>query len=85
MSCEEDHDGFSCEKWRIHRDPEARVRLLEGWAERNEHIKKCPTCKILIEKDGGCNRMTCPECETHICWRCGGGFPLDEIYVAKLE
>ena len=80
VSCGEDHEGFSCEEWKIHRDPEAQERLLEGWAEGSEHVKKCPECKILIEKNGGCNHMTCPKCRAHICWRCMGVFTTDDIY-----
>ena len=80
VSCGEDHNGFSCEEWKIHRDPETQERLLEGWAEGNRDVKKCPKCKILIEKNGGCNHMTCPKCEAHICWRCMGVFPSGEIY-----
>jgi RNA recognition motif-containing protein len=80
VSCGEDHDGFSCEEWKIHRDPGTRERLLENWAEGSEDVKKCPTCKILIEKNGGCNHMTCPKCASHICWRCMGVFTPDTIY-----
>jgi predicted RNA-binding Zn-ribbon protein involved in translation (DUF1610 family) len=84
--CGEDHDGFSCEEWKISQDPEAQERLLGGWAEgskdveRSKDVKQCPTCKILIEKNGGCNHMTCPKCDAHICWRCMGVFALDTIY-----
>jgi len=80
VSCGEDHNGFSCEEWMIHRDPETQERLLEGWAEGNKDVKKCPKCKLLIEKNGGCNHMTCPKCDAHICWRCMGVFPSGEIY-----
>ena len=76
LSCREDHDGFSCEEWKMHRDQ----KRLESWAEGNENVKKCPECKILIEKNGGCNHMTCPKCKVHICWNCMGVFPVDEIY-----
>ena len=80
VSCGENHEGFSCEEWKIHRDSEAQERLLEGWAEGSEHVKKCPECKILIEKNGGCNHMTCPKCGVHICWRCLGVFTANNIY-----
>jgi len=80
VSCQEEHDGFSCEEWKVHRDPGAQERLLEGWAEGNKDVKKCPECKILIEKNGGCNHMVCPKCSAHICWRCMGVFPADGVY-----
>ena len=80
VTCGEDHEGFGCEEWKIHRDPEAQERMLEGWAEGSRNVKKCPECNILIEKNGGCNHMTCPKCRAHICWRCMGVFTADSIY-----
>ena len=80
VSCGEDHEGFSCEEWKIHRDPEAQERLLEEWAEGSEDVKKCPECGILIEKNGGCHHMTCWKCGADICWKCMGVFTVDNIY-----
>ncbi|KDQ58690.1 hypothetical protein JAAARDRAFT_34527 [Jaapia argillacea MUCL 33604] len=39
----------------------------KGW-------KYCPGCQTLIEKNLGCNHMTCtsPGCNTHFCYVCGG-------------
>ncbi|KAH7920857.1 hypothetical protein BV22DRAFT_1097439 [Leucogyrophana mollusca] len=36
--------------------------------------KYCPSCKTPIQKETGCNHMTCmsPGCNTHFCYRCGG-------------
>ena len=73
IPCREEHDGFSCEERKMH-------RLLEGWAEGNENVKKCPKCDILIEKNGGCNHMNCPKCDAHICWTCMGMFTAGDIY-----
>ena len=80
VSCREDHDGFSCDEWKIEREAEAQGKLLDGWAENNTNVRKCPKCKIMIEKNGGCNHMTCPKCQAHICWRCMGVFSADTIY-----
>ncbi|KAI9437330.1 hypothetical protein H4582DRAFT_340280 [Lactarius indigo] len=38
----------------------------QGW-------KYCPSCKTPIQKESGCNHMTCmtPACNTHFCYLCG--------------
>lgn len=38
------------------------------WIE--EHTKKCPNCNEPIEKNGGCNHMTCKSCSYDFCWIC---------------
>ncbi|OBZ71757.1 hypothetical protein A0H81_08174 [Grifola frondosa] len=68
---DEGHDGRTCEEWRVHRNPAEQERLLDEWArERSTDVRSCPTCKSMIEKDGGCNHMICSHCGAHICWVC---------------
>lgn len=35
--------------------------------------KYCPGCRTPIQKESGCNHMTCmtPGCNTHFCYKCG--------------
>ncbi|KAJ6489259.1 hypothetical protein C8R47DRAFT_978153 [Mycena vitilis] len=54
-------------------------RLFQEWVESSSDAKCCPMCEIPIERDGGCYHITCL-CMTHICWKCLGTFPADEIY-----
>lgn len=39
-----------------------------NWIEANTH--SCPKCESLIEKNGGCNHMTCKKCRYEFCWIC---------------
>ncbi|KAG0188443.1 hypothetical protein DFQ28_004823 [Apophysomyces sp. BC1034] len=36
------------------------------------HTKECPGCQSTIEKNGGCNHMTCKKCRHEFCWVCMG-------------
>lgn len=56
---------------------------LEEWKEKckNEsetanwilaNTKPCPNCRTRIEKNNGCNHMTCEQCKHHFCWICNG-------------
>ena len=38
----------------------------------NANSKRCPKCRAFIEKDYGCNWMTCHACKHGFCWLCMG-------------
>lgn len=40
------------------------------WIQSN--TKDCPKCHTIIEKNGGCNHMTCRSCHYQFCWVCLG-------------
>ncbi|KDR80944.1 hypothetical protein GALMADRAFT_91633 [Galerina marginata CBS 339.88] len=75
---EEAHDGMTCQERRLHKNPAEQERLNEQLAAANGY-KKCPQCKVWIEKTEGCNHMSC-KCGAHICWRCMGIFDRATIY-----
>jgi len=43
------------------------------------NIKKCPKCRTKIEKNGGCNAITCSRCGFVFCWICETEFRSDCI------
>ncbi|MBN3302497.1 RNF14 ligase, partial [Amia calva] len=40
----------------------------QEWLEQNS--KCCPRCSTHIQKDHGCNKMTCTSCKQYFCWLC---------------
>ncbi|PPQ97579.1 hypothetical protein CVT26_002307 [Gymnopilus dilepis] len=71
-SCHTDaHDGLTCAESK-HGDD-----LFDEWAGQHD-VKRCPGCNVAIEKEEGCNHMTCTMCNTHICWVCLQTFPNGE-------
>jgi len=41
-----------------------------NWIKSN--TKECSKCQSTIEKNGGCNHMTCKKCKHESCWVCMG-------------
>lgn len=37
----------------------------------NKTTSPCPSCSVPVQKDYGCNHMTCAHCGTHFCYICG--------------
>jgi predicted RNA-binding Zn-ribbon protein involved in translation (DUF1610 family) len=54
------------------------TRFMNGDHSSEEVVQKiskpCPSCRIPIEKKGGCLHMKCPECGFDFCWRCSLGW-----------
>ncbi|KIM86639.1 hypothetical protein PILCRDRAFT_96062 [Piloderma croceum F 1598] len=68
-SChEEAHEGMSCAERKLHNDPAEQERLNDQLAIQSG-FKRCPECTVWIEKNEGCNHMSC-KCGAHICWVC---------------
>jgi hypothetical protein len=71
---------FKCGKaW--HKDKTCdEVQDLEynSWA-LNKDVKECPRCKFKIEKNQGCDHMTCIVCHYEFCWLCMGPWSLGHL------
>jgi len=63
------HEGKTCDEMR-------RQRHAERWGDSKDFMenetKQCPFCLAWIEKNGGCNHMTCNHCRGEFCWLCFG-------------
>src|SRR3546814_401309 len=46
------------------------------WISAN--TKRCPKCTTPIEKNEGCNHMTCRKCRYEFCWICMQGWSLHD-------
>lgn len=38
------------------------------------NCRECPKCNVSVEKNGGCNHMTCQQCKYEWCWVCLRGW-----------
>ncbi|KAA6390093.1 MAG: putative E3 ubiquitin-protein ligase ariadne-1, partial [Streblomastix strix] len=66
------HSPCTCslvERWelRLNEDNAARDWLIAN-------SKPCPKCKAHIQKNQGCNHMTCSQCKHEFCWICLGNW-----------
>ncbi|KAH3732776.1 ubiquitin-protein ligase [Pelomyxa schiedti] len=67
------HSDATCaqyQQWK--KDNSEADAKFAKWAA--EHTKVCPKCKTNIEKNGGCNHMTCKKCKHEFCWLCFGDY-----------
>ncbi|KAB5540028.1 hypothetical protein PHYPO_G00096420 [Pangasianodon hypophthalmus] len=63
------HEGLKCREYR------KGDKLLRNWAsvieQGQRNAQKCPQCKVHIQRVDGCDHMTCTQCNTNFCYRCG--------------
>ena len=69
---QEDHRPADCamfQKWKLKEKDESETA---NWIA--SYTKDCPKCSRAIEKNGGCNHMTCRVCKHEFCWICLGNW-----------
>ncbi|KAF2823507.1 hypothetical protein CC86DRAFT_68760 [Ophiobolus disseminans] len=65
------HKGETCQEYDYRTNK--HIKKAEEAASKDliaATTKKCPGCKRSIEKDFGCDHMTCSKCKHEFCWQC---------------
>lgn len=63
------HLPLTCEEHKKEQGVDQRHQIEEEMTKA--YLRMCPKCKIPIVKEGGCNKITCSRCRSHICDVCG--------------
>lgn len=66
------NDQTTCAQAKEHKEAQENQANTE-WKQTN--TKQCPHCKVAIEKNNGCNHMTCNQCRHEFCWICLERYP----------
>lgn len=79
FKCKEDWHKGTCRAARRKREARLKAKgLLSGGGMAlyrwTHNIKKCPKCKVPVQRIEGCNHMTCAVCEHQFCWMCRGKY-----------
>ena len=67
---EEPHSPCNCKELAVWNEKCKNESETANWILAN--TKPCPKCGSRIEKNQGCNHMTCQKCKYEFCWICMG-------------
>lgn len=72
LICNFNHEFcFRCKNnWNQNHCCEKDEELFKYSNKNANKLKKCPNCRTWIEKNSGCNHMTCFLCKYEFCWIC---------------
>lgn len=58
----------------IHGEEEVDKEMQHWKYSQRTGRKRCPSCRVMIEKNQGCQHMTCKKCTHQFYWCCGGDY-----------
>jgi E3 ubiquitin-protein ligase RNF14 len=61
------HEGLTCKEYDMPRT-DGQEHASKRWIGVN--TKECSKCRAHIEKNAGCDHMTCSKCKYEFCWEC---------------
>jgi ariadne-1 len=79
---EEAHDPCSCAQLTEWTDKCMNESETANWILAN--TRKCPSCTTRIEKNQGCNHMTCKVCKHEFCWICMGKLLTSLVFARRI-
>ena len=62
------HEPLDCHMAEVWLGKQLKCSLTEMWIKA--FTKNCPNCSVAINKNGGCNHMSCNQCKHEFCWIC---------------
>jgi len=71
----------------VHKDKSCAQLATEAATSLDKSTPTCPACRILVEKDGGCDHIQCKNCGYDWCYKCRGPYyhgHLDEHAVSRI-
>jgi hypothetical protein len=78
------HPNLTCEEFTKKQKNHKDKKRADKWKKKHK-TKPCPQCRADIEKDKGCNHMTCASCTYQFCWLCMRKYTADHYNLDNLE
>lgn len=70
-ACGHKYCYYCSEPWHTNsKCKEINDKELDKWGKKN-NVRYCPNCRRKVEKNHGCDHMTCAKCNYEWCWLCG--------------
>jgi len=78
------HPDISCDELAKRQKNLKDKKRVDKWKKKHK-TKPCPMCRADIEKDKGCNHMSCSSCTHQFCWLCMRKYTADHYNLDNLE